>query len=152
MTLAQNLKSIWMLNPDVTFLNHGSFGSCPRPVLEFQQNLRNRLEAEPVQFLVRELEPLWDSARESLAAFIGAPADELVFIQNATMGVNTVLQSLHYGPGDELLVTNQEYNASRNALNVAAERWRAKVVVAEIPFPVQTEDQIVAPILDKVTP
>src|SRR3954465_17948 len=90
-------NSIWMLNPEVTFLNHGSFGSCPRPVLAYQQQLRDRLEYEPVQFLVRELEPLWDAARESLAAFIGAPAEEVVFVQNATMGVNTVLHSLHYG-------------------------------------------------------
>ena len=67
MTQSENSKSVWMLNPDVTFLNHGSFGSCPRPVLEFQQQLRNRLESEPVQFMVRVLEPLWDAARESLA-------------------------------------------------------------------------------------
>jgi isopenicillin-N epimerase len=152
MTHGESSKSIWVLDPDVTFLNHGSFGSCPRPVLEFQQQLRDRLEAEPVQFLVRELEPLWDAARESLAGFIGAPADELVFVQNATMGVNTILRSLQYGPDDELLVTNQEYNASRNALDVAAERWGAKVVVADIPFPVQTESQIIASILEKVTP
>src|SRR5438045_3169548 len=152
MTHRDSSESIWMLNPDITFLNHGSFGSCPRPVLDYQQRLRDRLEREPVQFLVRELEPLWDAARESLAAFIDAPADELVFVQNATMGVNTVLNSLHYGAGDELLVTNQEYNASRNALNVAAQRWGAKVVVAEIPFPVQTENQIVSSILEKVTP
>jgi isopenicillin-N epimerase len=142
----------WPLNPSITFLNHGSFGSCPRPVLAFQQQLRDRLEAEPVQFLVRELEGLWDQARAALAAFVGAPVDDLVFVGNATAGVNTVLHALKYGPGDELLVTNQEYNASRNALNVAAERWGAKIVVADIPFPVQSEDQIISTILEKVTP
>ncbi|HUR46055.1 MAG TPA: aminotransferase class V-fold PLP-dependent enzyme [Candidatus Saccharimonadales bacterium] len=140
-----------MLRPEITFLNHGSFGSCPRPVLEFQQRLRDRMEGEPVQFLAGQLEPLWDQARESLASFVGAAADDLVFVQNATTGLNTVLHSLSFVPEDELLVTNQEYNASRNALNVAAEKWRAKVIVAEIPFPVQSEDQIVAAVLSKVT-
>ena len=152
MTSGSSSKSIWPLSPEITFLNHGSFGSCPRPVLEFQKNLRDRMESEPVQFLAGQLEPLWDHARENLASFVGAPPDELVFVQNATMGVNTVLHSLSFGPEDELLVTNQEYNASRNALNVAAEKWRSKIVVAEIPFPVQSEDQIIAAVLDKVTP
>jgi isopenicillin-N epimerase len=145
-------NSIWMLNPEVTFLNHGSFGSCPRPVLAHQQELRDRLEREPVQFLVRELEGLWDQARHAMATFVGAPADDIVFVQNATAGVNTVLHALSFGPNDELLVTNQEYNASRNALNVAAEKWGAKIVVADIPFPVASEQQIIDAILEKVTP
>ena len=68
-----------MLDPAVTFLNHGSFGSCPRPVLEFQQAIRERIERQPVQFLVRELEPLWDGARAELARFVGAEVDTLVF-------------------------------------------------------------------------
>ncbi len=141
-----------MLDPDVTFLNHGSFGSCPRPVLEFQQDLRNQLEREPVEFLVRQLEGLWDEARAKLAAFVGAATDDLVFVQNATAGVNTVLRSLDFGPGDELLVTSQEYNACRNALDVAAERWGAKVVVAEIPFPVPNQQSIIEAVLAMVTP
>jgi isopenicillin-N epimerase len=145
-------NSVWMLNPEVTFLNHGSFGSCPRLVLAFQQELRDRLEREPVQFLVRELEGLWDNARESMASFVGAPAEDIVFVQNATAGVNTVLHALDFSPNDELLVTNQEYNASRNALNVAAEKWGAKIVVAEMPFPVTSEDQVINAILEKVTP
>ena len=143
--------NFWMLDPEVTFLNHGSFGSCPRPVLERQIELRNRLEREPVQFLVRELEPLWDAARTKLAEFVGAPPDDLVFVQNATAGVNTILNSLQFGSGDELLVTNQEYNATRNALNVAAQKWGAKVVVAEAPFPVQNENEIIEAIIAKVT-
>src|SRR5439155_11025841 len=105
--------SLWPLDQRTIFLNHGSFGSCPRPVLEYQSALRERLERQPVQFLVRELEPLLDEARSDLARFLGAPEDDVVFVSNATAGVNTVLRSLKFEPGDELLVTDHEYNACR---------------------------------------
>jgi isopenicillin-N epimerase len=146
------MKEHWLLDPAVTFLNHGSFGSCPRPVLEFQQVLRDRLEREPVQFLVRDLEPMLDEARRSLAGFVGANPDNLVFVSNATIGVNTVLRSLTFEPRDELLVTDHEYNACRNAIEYAAGRAGAKVVVVAIPFPVESSDQIVESILSRVTP
>ncbi len=141
----------WLLDPDVIFLNHGSFGSCPRPVLEFQSQLRERLERQPVKFLVRELESLWDDARSKLAGFMGAVADDLVFVPNSTTGVNTVLRSLRFDPGDELLVTNHEYNACRNALNYVAEQSGVRVVVANIPFPLQDEDEIVQPVIESIT-
>lgn len=142
----------WPLDPKVTFLNHGSFGSCPRPVLAFQQALRDRLERQPIQFLVRELEGLLDAARADLARFVGANPGNLVFVPNATAGVNTVLRSLRPQPGDEWLVPDQAYNACRNALNVAAERAGVRVVVARVPFPLRHEDDIVRPILAAVTP
>ncbi len=143
---------LWLLDPDVIFLSHGAFGACPRRVLEFQSAWRERLERQPLQFLVRELETHLDAARASLAEFVGAEPDNLVFVPNATHGLNTVLRSLDLKPGDELLVTDQEYNASRNALDYAAERSGAHVVVAKIAFPLQTADELVAPILAKVTP
>ncbi|HZV35367.1 MAG TPA: aminotransferase class V-fold PLP-dependent enzyme [Verrucomicrobiae bacterium] len=143
--------NIWPLDPRITFLNHGSFGSCPVPVLEFQQALRERMERQPVQFLVRDLEPLLDDARAKIAEFVGAKPDNLVFVQNATSGVNTVLRSLRFEAGDELLVTDHEYNACRNALAFVAERWEAKVVVAAVPFPLRSADEIVDAILSRVT-
>ena len=142
---------VWLLDPAVTFLNHGSFGACPRSVLEFQNDLRARLERQPVQFLVRELEPLLDNARSALAQFVGADAEDLVFVPNTTSGVNTVLRSLTFAPGDELLVTNHEYAACRNALDFVAEHSGARVVVANIPFPFRSADEITAPILAAVT-
>jgi len=142
----------WLLDPGVTFLNHGSFGSCPHPVMEFQQQLRERLERQPVRFLVRELEPLWDEARAMMAKFLGAATDDLVFVQNATAGVNSILRSLRFDPGDELLVTNHEYNACRNALNFVAERTGARVVVVSIPFPLRGAEEFVQPVLACVTP
>lgn len=135
----------------MTFLNHGSFGSCPGPVLDFQREVRTRLERQPIQFFVRDLERFWDEARHALAQFVGSAADELVFVPNATAGINAVLRSLDFKPGDELLVTDQEYNACRNALNYVAERTGARIVVAPIPFPLRREEEIVAPILERVT-
>jgi isopenicillin-N epimerase len=142
--------NLWLLDPKITFLNHGSFGACPRAVLKFQQELQARLERQPLQFLVRDLEPLMDEARRELARFVNAPADDLVLIPNATTGINTILRSLQFKRGDELLVTDHEYNASRNAFNFVAERSGARVVVARIPFPLRSSDEIVGEILHRV--
>lgn len=143
--------SVWLLDPSIAFLNHGSFGSCPRAVLDFQRELRERLERQPITFLVRELEGLLDRARATLAAFVGAEAEDLVFVPNATAGVNTVLRSLRFEPGDELLGTDHGYNACNNALRFAAETSGAHAVIASIPFPLQTADQIVDVVLSRVT-
>ncbi len=142
---------LWPLDPAVTFLNHGSFGSCPRSVLEHQQQLRDRLERQPVQFFVRDLEGLLDEARASLARFLHADAADLVFVPNATAGVNIVLRSLRLGRGDELLVTNHEYNACRNALDFVARQAKARVVVAKVPFPLRGEEDVLEAILGRVT-
>ena len=141
----------WALDPNVTFLNHGAFGACPKSVLAAQTEWRARLERQPVQFLVRELEKHWDAARGALAQFVGAEAEDLVFAPNSTTGVNTVLRALEFQPGEELLVTNQAYNACRNALDYVADRSGATVVVADLPFPLRNEDDLVGPILERAT-
>lgn len=144
--------SLWPLQPDLAFLNHGSFGSCPLSVLHAQSQLRLRLEANPISFLVRDLEPLLDHARSTLARFVGAHPEDLVLVTNATTGVNTVLRSLSFQPGDELLTTDHAYNACRNALNVAAEQAGARVVVASIPFPISSPKVATEAILAAVSP
>jgi isopenicillin-N epimerase len=141
----------WLLDPEMIFLNHGAFGACPRTVLEFQMEWRRRLERQPLQFLARELEGALDSARKALAQFVGSDSNDVVFVSNATTGVNTVLRSLVFQRGDELLVTDHEYNASRNALNFAAERSGARVIVVNIPFPFRDAKEIITPILERVT-
>jgi isopenicillin-N epimerase len=145
-------RDFWPLDPAIVFLNHGSFGSCPRPVLEFQQGIRMRMERQPIEFFVRDLEPLLDDARAALAEFLGAHRDNLVFVPNATSGVNTVLRCLEFRPGDEVIVTTHEYNACRNALDVIAVRFGINVVPVDIPFPLRAADEIIEPILEAVTP
>lgn len=145
------LASHWDLDPEVVFLNHGSFGACPRVVMARQQELRARMEAQPLAFLYRDLEGLLDEARKPLARLIGCDADDLAFVPNATTGVNAVLRSLSFAPGDELLVTNHEYNACRNALDFVAQRSCAEVVVAEVPFPIDAPETVVERVLERVT-
>src|SRR5215510_3675411 len=99
----------WLLEPNMIFLSHGAFGACPKRVLECQAEWRARMERQPLQFLSRDLENHLDSARGALAAFVGANAEDIVFVPNATSGVNTVLRSLTFDQGDELLVTDHEY-------------------------------------------
>ena len=142
----------WTLDPGITFLNHGSFGACPKPVLEAQSRWRERLERGPVQFLARDLPGLLDSARAELASFVGAAAEDIVFVPNATSGVNTVLRSIDLRAGDELLTTSHEYNACRNALDFVAGRTGASVVVVDIPFPVRSPADVIDAVLERVTP
>ena len=131
----QAIQRHWSLDPSVVFLNHGSFGACPIPVLQYQAELRQRMERQPVQFFVRDLEGLLDDARSALGDFVGAPAADLAWIPNATTAVNAVLRSLHFEPGDELLTTDHEYTACRNVLDFVASRTGARVVVAQPAVP-----------------
>src|SRR6266852_1841482 len=150
--MPSSLARLWTLDPAVTFLNHGSFGACPRPVLEAQQCLRERLERQPVQFLGRDLEALLDDARRVLAAFLGAEPEGLVFVTNATTAVNAVLRSLALAPGDQLLVTDHAYNACRNVLDFVAAAARTEVVVVPVPFPLASADAVIEAVLARVTP
>lgn len=144
--------SDFALDPEIVFLNHGSFGACPRPVLEEQQRLRERLEREPVRFFLRDLEAQWDAAREALAAFVGADPQDLVFVRNATEGVCAVLASLPLAPGDEVLATSHGYNACNNAVRRACERAKATAVFAAVPFPLSGPREVVDAVLARVTP
>ncbi|XHC25566.1 aminotransferase class V-fold PLP-dependent enzyme [Phycisphaerales bacterium ac7] len=140
------------LDQSATFLNHGSFGACPDAVLAAQATFRDALEREPVRFMVEELESLHDQARSRLAAFLGVtnPAD-LAFVPNATHGVNAVLRSLDFKPGDEILTCDHEYNACVNAAKFIADRTGARVAMARLPWPVESEGQIIEALLDAVT-
>ena len=146
-----SFAQFWQLDPEVVFLNHGSFGSCPKAVLQYQQSLRDRMEAEPIQFLDRQGFDILRQAREALARFVGADPEGVAFVTNATTGVNTVLSNLEFKPGDELLVTDHAYNACKNALHYRAARDGAKLVVVPVPFPVSGPDVIIERILSAVT-
>jgi isopenicillin-N epimerase len=141
----------WLLAPNITFLNHGSFGACPKKVLDLQADLRRQMEAEPVQFLWRRYEERLEPSRRELARFIGARSRDVAFVTNATTAVNAVCRSIRFRPGDEILTTNQDYNACRNALLVAAKQTGARVRLAKIPFPIQSPHQVTEAVLRAVT-
>ncbi|MEO5885072.1 MAG: aminotransferase class V-fold PLP-dependent enzyme, partial [Candidatus Limnocylindrales bacterium] len=130
----------------------GSFGACPEPVQAVQHALRERLERQPVLFLDRDLPGLLDDARQRVGAFLGADPDGLAFTPNATTGVNAVLRSLRFEPGDELLTDDHEYNATINTMRAVAARDGAAVVVAPLPFPSAGPDEVVEAVLSHVTP
>lgn len=144
-------RTPWRLDPQISFLNHGAHGAVPDAVLEAQRAWRDRMEANPVRFLARELPGLLDETRRDVAAFLGADPAGLVFVPNATTGVSTVLGSLRFDPGDELLTTDHEYNATLNALGRAAARDGATVVTARIPFPLTDPSQAVDAVVGAVT-
>lgn len=149
---AARVRPFWGLDPEVTFLNHGSFGACPKPVLDVQTAFRAQLEREPVRFFLRECEALMIAAAEALGKLLGAHPEDLAFVSNATAGVNTVLRSLHFQPGDEILIAEHGYNACNNAARFIAEKSGARVVVAPFSFPIAATEEVVDAILAKVTP
>lgn len=137
--------------PGLVFLNHGSFGACPRAILEMQTEFRRHLEADPIQFMVHRRPELLHQSREFLSQFLHADPDGLAFIANATTGVNAVLRSLNFQPNDEILITDHGYNACSNTARYVAERSGAKVVVAEVPFPIESVEQVLDAILARVS-
>jgi isopenicillin-N epimerase len=149
---AAELRSHWVLDSTVSYLNHGSFGACPAAVLEAQAALRLEMEREPVDFLDARLPARLEVARRELAAFVGADPADLVFVPNATTGVNAVLRSLRFAPGEELLVTDHTYAACRKCADFIAARSGARIVIAQLPFPLEREEQIVAAVLAEVSP
>ena len=143
----------WNLDPAFTHLNHGSFGACPVEVLDRQHELRQLMEANPVTFMLEHYQRLLEVERAAIAEFLHADTAGLVFVPNATYGVNSVLRSweARLSAGDEILVTDHAYNACRNAVEVTAARTGARVVVAAVPFPVSAPNEIVEAVLAAVS-
>jgi isopenicillin-N epimerase len=129
------LKREWPLDPAVTYLNHGGYGVAPHRVLRAHAEWRARIERNPTRFMRRELAPAQREAAARLAAFLGASGEDLVFVDNATAGVNAVLRSLDFRHGDEILVTSLAYGAVAKAARFVAERSGARLVEVAIPFP-----------------
>jgi isopenicillin-N epimerase len=148
-------RKLWSLRPDASFLNHGSYGACPIAVLQVQQQLREQMEAHPDAFMAR-IEP--DSpdhavrdVADSLAGFIGTAGTQIALVENATTGAQTVLNSLPLGPGDQILVTDHQYNSVRLAAEERCRKTGATLVVAHIPLPT-TGSEIVQRVLDAAGP
>ncbi len=148
----KRLRELWPLDPRCVFLNHGSFGACPRPVLAAQSRYRARLESQPLRFYLREYAEALDTSRRRLEIAVGATSGQLAFVTNATTGVNTVLRGLDLRAGDELLVTDQAYGACRNAMEFVAARAGATVQVVQLPWPLKDAGEVTQVVLQAVGP
>ena len=146
-----DLAEHWILDPETCFLNHGSFGATPLSVLEEQSRLRSLIERDPVRFFERDYMPMMGEAIGKLSEFINADSEGLAFVKNTTEGINTVLRSLDLQPGDEIIVTNHSYQACWNAVDFVTERAGASTVVVDIPFRVDSENEVVDLIMAAVT-
>ena len=146
------LRDQFLLDPDVVFLNHGSFGACPKPVFAEYQRWQVELERQPVEFLGRRSGALLDAAQAALAAYLNAGADDLVFVPNATSGLNVVARSLPLQPGDEVLTTDHEYGALDLTWQHVCAKAGARYVRRPIPLPVASAEEVVEAIWAGVTP
>ncbi len=154
MKYGRAIRSQWLLDDNIIFLNHGSFGACPKPVLAVQRQWQDRLETEPVRFMMKELPGYLDETRATLAHFLGAKPDDLVFVQNATDGANAIIRSLlpTFKPGDELLTTTHAYRAIRQTMKYVGDLSGATVTDAIVPFPISDEEEVVEAIKKAITP
>ncbi len=151
MTDLAQLRNEFLLDRDVVFLNHGSFGACPRAVFERYQEWQRELERRPIEFLARRLEGLLAAARAVLGAYVSTDPDDLVFVPNATTGVNIAARGLDLQPGDEVLSTNLEYGALDLAWDHVCRHTRARYVRMPVTVPVGSDEQIVEEIWTGVT-
>lgn len=135
----------------MVFLNHGSFGACPRPVFEDFQNWQRTFESQPVEFFGRRFLELLEGPRIALAPEIGTAPENIVGVTNATQGLNVVAQSIPLEPGDEILTSDHEYNALNKTWTYVTQRTGAKIVVADIPLPLTSEPQFTEAVIARMT-
>ena len=148
----EKLTSQFLPDPSITFLNHGSFGSCPKPVLEYQRRWQDTIEARPIEMLGRRSDEMLNDAKAVVGPFLGMKTTDFGFVTNATDAVNAIVKSLEFGKGDELLATSHVYGAVRKTLWHVADRSGATVVEADVRVPVTTPAEIVAAIEARITP
>ena len=141
----------WSLEDDVVYLNHGSFGPSPRCVQEARRQWSQRLESQPMDFFLRQLETHLDAATSQLGEFLGADPEDLVFLDNATFGMNVVAASVKLGPEDEVLLTDHEYGAVQRIWRMATNRAGAKLTVATLPLPLTSATEVVEELFRQVT-
>jgi len=143
----------WKLRSDTTYLNHGSFGPAPEPVLAAQRRWKAALDEQPMDFYTRLYEPAWRAARRRLAGWLGTAEDNLVFVENATQAMNVVADSFPLGKDDEVVLNNHEYGAVIRIWRRAAERaGAAPPVIASLPEKIVDPQEVVDAIFAAVSP
>ncbi len=147
------LNQHWQIDPDVVYLNHGSFGATPKKVLAAQDRYRARIEAEGVRWFSLEQDGALDATRTALGAFINADAADLVFLPNVTNAVATILSNYQFKEGDEVLADTHEYQACMNNLRRWTGKAHVKINTAVMPpFPIASPDEVVEAIVKTITP
>lgn len=149
--MSENLARQFLIREDVVFLNHGSFGACPRPVFETYQGWQLELEREPVEFLGRKLTENMRVPRQALAAELNCDEQEVVGVINATTGLNIVARSLDLKPGDQILTTDHEYSALEKTWAFICRQTGAEIVVVDVPLPLTSEEQFTKAIVSGMT-
>lgn len=152
MTQPNNLKSHFLLDPEIVFLNHGSFGACPKPVFAAYQAWQLELERQPVAFLGRRIDGLLSEARTALAAYVNSDPDDVVFVANATAGVNTIAKAIPLHAGDEILTTDHEYGACMTTWGRVAAPAGAVIVERKVTLPLLSDEAFVEEFWAGVTP
>ncbi len=150
--LRLNSRNHWLLEPDIAYLNHGSFGATPKAILNEQRRLQTQMEREPVQFMLRKVPELLWASQMALADFIGAQPEDVVLMDNATTAVNTVFSNIDFQPGDEILFVNQVYGACRKTAELYAQRAGAMCREIVLPTCVTDAQQIVDLLIEAWTP
>src|SRR6185436_15069407 len=145
-------KALWSLRPDVTYLNHGSFGPAPRSVIARRQEWLEQLESEPMDFFIRRLEGHLDQARGKLGTFVGTRGENLVFVENATFGMNIVARTVPLAAGDEVLATDHEYGAVLRLWRDTCKQSGAAFNVAKLPSRLDSAEELVETLLSAATP
>ena len=146
-----HLKEQFLLDPNVVFLNHGSFGATSKPVFRAYQDWQRELECQPVEFLGRRATGLLAESRAALADYLGTQRDNLVYVTNATVGVNIVARSLQLGPGDEVLTTNHEYGACDRTWRFLAQKQGFSYINQPIRMPLTAREDFVEQLWQGVT-
>ena len=149
---AEDLRELFALRPGVVFLNHGSYGACPRPVMETYQAWQWDIEGQPVEFVERRLNTLLAAARGRLGSFLGASADDLLYVGNATTGLGIMTRLLPLEPGDEIMTTDHEYHAMEATWNRFCSVRGTRYVHQHVPLPVGSAEEIVEAVWAGVTP
>src|SRR5580658_8791872 len=149
--MAIGLKEPFLLDPSVTYLNHGAYGATPRPVFESYQRWQRMLEREPVDFLSREATGRLAYSRSVLARFLGTERDNLVYVNNGTVGLNIVARSLRLGSGDELLTTDHEHGGIDRLFRFMAEKLGFTLVKCRVDVPVTTHEAFIELFMSRVT-
>jgi isopenicillin-N epimerase len=145
-------RSLWDLRPGVAYLNHGSFGPAPRPVRVAWRHWNDELQAEPVDFFNRIMPNAMEWALTQLAGLVGTRSENLVFVDNATTGMNVAADSVRLAPGDEVLITDHDYGAVIRIWQRACDRAGARLVVQPVHVPIICQEQLIDDVLRGVTP